>query len=128
VMICRSQKPEERKNKTLLIHAVKEVHKERSQSFLKPEHQSHILKAYQDFREEPGFTAVVDREQLLTNGGRLSIPLYVKGAPNSDEDGEIVSLDDAWNAFESDGERFWGQMTELVEMLDTVSGEEASND
>ena len=128
VVICRSQKPKERKNKTLLIHAVKEVYKERSQSFLKPEHQSRILNAYQDFREEPGFTAVVDREQLLANGGRLSIPLYVKGALASDDEGEKVSLKDAWKAFENDGEQFWGQMTELVEMLDTIAGEEVSND
>ena len=33
-----------------------------------------------------------------------------------------------WKAYENGGEQFWGQMTELVEMLDTIAGEEASND
>jgi type I restriction enzyme M protein len=128
VVICRSVKPEERKNKTLLIHAVKEVHKERSQSFLKPEHQAHILKAYQDFCDDPGFTAVVKREELLTNEGRLSIPLYVKGVTVSSEDANEMNLEEAWTGFESDGKLFWKEMSDLVEMLDGVAGEESRND
>jgi type I restriction enzyme M protein len=128
VVICRSAKSEERKNKTLLIHAVKEVHKERSQSFLKPENQSRILKAYQDFCDEPGFTAVVEREELLANDARLSIPLYVKGAPNSADGTDQISLQEAWNEFEAGGDPFWEQMTGLVEMLDAVATEENSND
>jgi len=123
VVICRSEKPKARKKKILLIHAVKQVYKERSQSFLKPEHQARILKAYQDFRDEPGFTAVIEREDLLANDGRLSIPLYVKGATASANEVNPLSLNDAWAEFETGGHSFWEEMNAIVEMLDGV-GEE----
>jgi type I restriction enzyme M protein len=125
VVICRSKKPEARKNRTLLIDAVREVHKERTQSFLKPEHQARILRAYQDFSDEPGFAAVVEREELLSNDGRLSIPLYVKSPTMTSKDDEALGLEHAWTAFEIDGELFWEEMNALVETLAAVSSEEA---
>lgn len=124
VVICRSRKPSERKNKTLLIHAIKEVYKERSQSYLKPEHQSRILKAYQDFRDEPGFTAVVEKDVLLANDGRLSIPLYVKGKTAGQDEADTQSLDEAWAAFDAGGRPFWAEMNALIEMLDGAAVEE----
>ena len=127
VVICRSMKPKEHKNKTLLIHAVKEVHKERSQSFLKPEHQARILSAYKSFSDEPGFAAVVGREELLANDGRLSIPLYVKSATATSEDEDKPSLREVWSTLEANGEPFWEEMDALFEMLDDVAAEEARN-
>jgi type I restriction enzyme M protein len=44
VVVCRTAKPPERQGKILFIDAVKEVARERAQSFLKPEHQAKILK------------------------------------------------------------------------------------
>ena len=125
VVICRSVKPNARKKKTLLIHAVKEVHKGRSQSSLMPEHQARILRAYRNFRDEPGFTAVVDQEDILANDGRLSIPLYVKGAVAESEDGDELTLEEAWGVFATEGETFWEEMSTLVRMLDGVAEEEA---
>ena len=127
IVICRSQKLRERKNKTLLIHAVKEVHKERSQSYLRPEHQARILKAYQDFADEPGFAAVVERDILLANEGRLSIPLYVKAESTGSDVGDTPSLDEAWTTFEASSEHFWSNMDSLVAMLDGVAAKEASD-
>lgn len=127
VVICKSQKPSERKNKILLINAVKEVHKERSQSFLLPEHQARILKAYQDFSNEPGFTAVVEKEELLAKDGRLSIPLYVQSDTTSLEDPDTLSLKEAWAAFESEGDSFWKDINSLTEMLDGIVAKEVRN-
>ncbi len=125
ILICRSRKPATRKNKTLLINAVREVHKDRSQSFLKPEHQARILKAYQAFKDEPGFAAVAEREELLTNDGRLSIPLYVDSGAVISKDKDAMGLEEAWTAFETDGEVFWEQMNALVETLTELSFDEA---
>ena len=127
VVICRSAKPNERRNKTLLIHAVKEVHKERSKSYLKPEHQTRILNAYQYFFDEPGFAAVVDREDILANDGRLSIPLYVKGATSTVGDADELTLEEAWNAFKTDGDAFWEEMNTLVGVLEGVAAEKTRN-
>lgn len=121
IVVCRSKKPEAHKNKTLLIHAVNEVHKDRSHSFLKPEHQARILKAYKDFSDEPGFATVVEREDILSNEGRLSIPLYVKNATMASKDDDELGLERAWTAFETGGESFWEDMNALVQMLADVS-------
>ena len=60
VVICRSRKPRTVEGKILFIDAVKEVARQNAQSFLKPEHQSKILTAYQSFSDQPGFAACCD--------------------------------------------------------------------
>jgi hypothetical protein len=59
VVVCRTQKPKARRGKILFINAVNEVTRERAQSFLTDEHLQRIVRAYQDFKDEPGFTRVV---------------------------------------------------------------------
>ena len=127
VLICRSVKPAERQGKILFINAVKEVARERAQSFLKPEHQSKILRAYQAFADQTGFAAVVTNEDVLAQGGNLSIPRYVKTASNSEFSGDKQNLSDAWAAFEKEGREFWTAMDSLVEMLDNIVAKEAGD-
>ena len=108
-MICRSIKAQDRKNKILLVNAVKEVHKERSQSFLKPEHNPHPESVPRFPRRARIYGCC--NQNALNKGGRLSIPLYIKGTPISEDESERLSLGEAWNEFENDGEQFWRQMT-----------------
>ena len=124
VLICRSVKPLERQGKILFIDAVKEVARERAQSFLKPEHQAKILNAYQYFTDQPGFTAVATNEDTLAQGGNLSIPRYVKKVPRSTSGSDSESLSVAWTSFEEEGREFRTGMDSLVEMLDGVVAEE----
>jgi type I restriction enzyme M protein len=77
VLICRTQKPKERRGRILFINAVNEVARERAQSFLTDEHIKRIVTAYQEFKDEPGFTRVVSIEELRAKDGNLSIALYV---------------------------------------------------
>jgi len=79
VVVCRTQKPAARRGKALFIDAVREVTRERAQSFLAPEHQKRILTAYQAFSDEPGFSAVASNDDVLANEGDLSITRYVGG-------------------------------------------------
>jgi type I restriction enzyme M protein len=127
VVVCRNRKPKIRKGQILFIDAVGEIARERAQSFLKPEHQKRILGAYQAFADELGFTAVVPIEDVLGRDGRLSIPLYVKKVKATITEGEEATLAAAWAAFEEDGREFWTQMDALVDMLDGVAAEEASD-
>jgi type I restriction enzyme M protein len=64
----------------LLIDAKDEVIRERSQSFLEPEHIARIVDAYDRFTDEPGFATVATLAQIAANDGNLSIPLYVRPA------------------------------------------------
>ncbi|MBI3301880.1 MAG: N-6 DNA methylase, partial [Deltaproteobacteria bacterium] len=80
VLICRTAKAKERRNKILFINAVNEVTRERAQSFLTDDHNERIVKAYEEFTDELGFTRVVGLEEIRARDGNLSILLYV--APN----------------------------------------------
>lgn len=124
VLICRSDKPSDRKGKILFIDAMKEVARERAQSFLKPAHQAKILSAYQSFKDLPGFAAVVTNEDTFAQGGNLSVPRYVKKAKKAKGPDDSQSVFDTWTSFEDDGRDFWTGMDSLVEMLDGVVAEE----
>jgi type I restriction enzyme M protein len=127
VVICRTQKPPERQGRILFIDAVREVAREYAQSFLKPEHQEHILKAYQAFDDEPGFALVANTDEVLAKDGNLSIPSYVRpfadGSGNS-PDGDLKTV---WSEFEVSGREFWQQMDALVDTLDGMIAEKADD-
>jgi type I restriction enzyme M protein len=81
IVICRTQKPKARRGKILYINAVNEVTRERAQSFLTEEHLQRVVRAYQEFKDELGFTKVAGIAEVRANGGNLGLPLYVENAP-----------------------------------------------
>lgn len=91
VVVCRTQKPKARRGKILFINAVNEVTRERAQSFLTDEHLQRVVRAYQDFKDEPGFTRVVPIEEIRAKEGNLSIPLYVGGETQAQTDAAAES-------------------------------------
>src|SRR5712691_5091104 len=101
VVICRTAKAKERRNKILFINAVNEVTRERAQSFLTDDHIARIVQAYEAFKDEPGFTRVVGLEEIRAKDGNLSIPLYVS-APDTNGQVQVFvngSLPDALAAW-----------------------------
>ncbi len=85
VVICRMNKPKARRGRTLFINALSEVTRERAQSFLTNAHIERIVDAYQRFKDEPGLARVVPLVEICSNGGNLSIPMYIaSGEPASE--------------------------------------------
>jgi type I restriction enzyme M protein len=125
VVICRTRKPSKRRGQILLIDAVEEVTRERAQSYLKPEHQARIVKAYKAFEDERGFARVVHAEDVAKEDYSLSIPLYVKRSANgSSSETKKQTLPQLWAAWEQEGRAFWLETDALVETLDgLVDGE-----
>ncbi|MCB1087367.1 MAG: N-6 DNA methylase [Verrucomicrobiae bacterium] len=79
-VLFRSRKPKARRGKILFINAVNEVTLERAQSFITDDHLRCVVRAYRDFKDEPGFTHVVPIEEIRAKEGNLGIfPLYVGG-------------------------------------------------
>lgn len=78
VVVCRTQKPKARRGKIFFINAVNEVTRERAQSFLTDEHLQRVVRAYDAFIDEPGFTRVATLAEIRSKDGNLSIPLYVE--------------------------------------------------
>ncbi len=91
IVICRNQKPPERRGKVLFINAVDEVTRERSMSFLKPEHQERITNAYYTFADQASFAHVAMLEEIRSNEDNLSIQLYVFGREIHEKKGEYAN-------------------------------------
>jgi type I restriction enzyme M protein len=88
VVICRTAKPKERQGKIIFVNAVNEVTRERAQSFLTDEHVERIVRAYMQFKDEPGFSRVAMLEEIRAREGNLSIPQYVAPATPRGTDGD----------------------------------------
>ena len=52
--------------------------RERSMSYLKPEHQGRVADAYHAFKDVEGFAKVTSLADIRANDSNLSIPLYVR--------------------------------------------------
>jgi len=90
IVVCRASKPKDRKGKVLFIDALREVARERAQSFLTPQHIRRIADSFHSFSDEAHFAAVASIDQIVANGSSLSIPLYVDRL----KAGEAEDIDD----------------------------------
>jgi type I restriction enzyme M protein len=126
VVFCRSKKPPKKRGKVLLIDAVNEVARERTMSFLRPEHQQRIEAAYAAFADKAGFAKVATIEDIAAQGYSLSIPLHVKrkSAAVATRGGQGATLREAWDDWEESGRAFWTEMDDVVDLLDGFVGDE----
>jgi type I restriction enzyme M protein len=131
IVICRSRKPKSRKGRTLFIDSVHEIDREKTQSFLRAEHQERILRAYQAFDNEPEFAHVATTDEILARGGDLTVHHYVTRKRISLHKGSgseaAESIPAAWTRFDDDGRQFWTGMDALVEMLEDVVAEKVGD-
>ncbi len=118
IVICRSRKPADRVGKVLLIDAVNEVTRERAQSFLTPDHIDRIVSAYEAFADDDGFAAVATLDDIASQNGNLSIPLYVKRAGVADEH----DLEDALAAWRESAAELRVAASDLFNLLDSEVG------
>lgn len=78
IVICRSQKSDERKGRVLFINAINEVTQNKSEAYLEPKHIDKISAAYNSFASNGDFATNVSIREIEANGFLLNIPLYVK--------------------------------------------------
>jgi type I restriction enzyme M protein len=126
VVICRMNKPKERRNKVLFINAVSEVTRERAQSFLADDHIQRIVAAYHAFGDEVGFARVVGNDEIRENASNLSIPLYVRtetGNLNGNGAAEAVGLAQVIENWQESSAELRRSMDDLFSVL-----EKAGND
>jgi len=97
VVVCRTEKPAERKGKVLFVNAVNHVTRERAQSFLTPEHIDAIASAYREFGDSDGFCKVGTLEDIAGNEFSLNIPLYVRPRSSEHAGSDLGAAVQAWN-------------------------------
>ena len=126
IVICRTTKPRERRNKILFINAVNEVTRERAQSFLTDEHISKIVNAYGGFEDSNGFARVADITEVREKGNNLSIPLYVRMNNGNHANGvsepissyRRASLNQAIADWQKSSQKLHESLNELFEILE----------
>lgn len=78
ILICNTNKPATRRNKILLINAVNEVSKSRSESYLEQGHIDKVAEAFVAFENVENFARVVSEEETKKNDYSLAVSLYVR--------------------------------------------------
>jgi type I restriction enzyme M protein len=120
IVICRSSKPAKRRGKVLFVHAVKEVYRERTMSFLRTEHQERIAKTYHDFENVEGFASIATLKEIQANGGNLNVPLYVRGHVAREQNGEYSTNEfkEAISNWEESSKRVENAVQDLLRQLE----------
>lgn len=79
LVICKKNKPIDRRGKVLFIDAKDEIKLGRSDASLTNFHIDKITKAYLGYTETEGFSKIISNENILdNNSGNLNIQLYVE--------------------------------------------------
>jgi type I restriction enzyme M protein len=98
VIVCKAHKASEKRGKILFINAVKEVSREKAQSFLTEDHIQKILIAYRNFKDVDDFARVASTNEILNNEAILSIPIYVRINDKKPKSEPLNQLFAEWNS------------------------------
>lgn len=113
IIICRTNKPAERKNKILFINAKHEVTRKNAQSYLEESHIEKIADAYAKYEEVDKFSKIVPINDVLANDGELTISLYL---PEENTD-EIMTVGEAVDSWSEISERTANEYRKLTKMI-----------
>ena len=112
LLITNNNKPSERKGKILFIDAREELKREKTISYLIPEHIDRIYSAYIDFKTVEGFSYVADISEVVEKEANLNIPLYIKS-----QNKEIYDANEAYAFWEEKSDELMKSMQNLFEVL-----------
>jgi type I restriction enzyme M protein len=114
LLITTTKKKKERKGKILIMNAVKEVKQDKNLGYLEEKHIERIYNSFLDFKDEEGFSRVVDNNTVLTNKASLNIAQYVSNVAQNDT---VIKLKDTINTWEQNSKALNTSMNELFEIL-----------
>lgn len=122
ILICRTSKAKERRNRVLFINAVNEVTREKAQSFLTEDHIQTIVSTYNNFGDEDGFARVVKNEEVREKDCNLNLPLYVNTVRSDQTRGstgnDAEKLTEVLLELRESSESLRESMTSLFELLE----------
>jgi type I restriction enzyme M protein len=99
LLITTTNKSKDRKRKILIVNAVKEVKQEKNIAFLEHHHIEKIYQSYLGFKDEDGFSKLVDIDTVLNNKASLNIAQYVSNvAQNNDKKGLMEEINEWQNS------------------------------
>ena len=114
ILILRSNKPANRKNKILFINAENLVSKQGTMTYLLDVHIKEIARAYNTYETEPGFASIVLKDTVLRNEGSMKVAQYVVGIKEKDES---ISINETFNQWCNMSKMMHQSIEELVFLL-----------
>lgn len=96
ILICRTNKPVNRKEKIIFIDASTDIRLEKNMAYLDEAHIQKILQAFQNFEDIPGFAKVVSPEEIKEQGGSMNISFYVKRLKNIKKEESLDATITRW--------------------------------
>lgn len=121
VVVCRKRKAPERQGKVVFIRAVEEVRRGRAQTFLEKGHIAKIVGAYEAFKELPGFTRIVSRDEIRANGANLNIASYVQASSGFSDRQSDKTLGESIQEWDRSSTQLRTSMTKLLDELQGVA-------
>ncbi|MBU3025904.1 type I restriction-modification system subunit M [Zobellia galactanivorans] len=116
LLITKTNKCADKKGKILFINAVEEVKQEKTMGFLEEKHIKKIFNAYQKFKGQEHFAALVKIEDVLANNGNMAISLYVQ--PEKSKENQILPFGEAYEGWIDSGNKLKSSMNELFQILE----------
>lgn len=102
ILVCRSRKSSDLKNKIIFINAIKEVTRKNAESYLDDEHIKKIADAYVSGIDEDNFKCSVPLSEIVDNNFDLSVQKYVFLNESDTEHIDIECAVEEWQKISSD--------------------------
>lgn len=117
IVICRTSKPAEHVGHILFINAKNELTRKNAESYLEQTHIDKISKAYQNFADVEGFARKVSMREIIDNGCKLSISLYVFTDTAESLHGEAANFEDALAEWMVSSARVQEECDKVIDLL-----------
>lgn len=101
ILICRTNKPDSRKGKVLLIKASDLVERKNTETYLTPDHINTIVSLYNQYENIEGRSCVIEYSDIPEKNYTISPKYFVKST-TSDENEDIQILLQNWNKASDD--------------------------
>jgi len=96
LLITTTNKSKDRKGKILIVNAVKEVKQEKNIAYLEQKHIDKIYHSFLAFKDEDGFSRVVDIDTVLNNKASLNIAQYVSNVTQNNDKKRLLEEINEW--------------------------------
>lgn len=117
ILVFRSKKTDEQKNRVLFIDASEQYQKSRSQNFFLPENAETVLQWYENYGDIENISQVVELSEIQKNEFNLNIPLYVKKVHDIEE----IDLKATLEQLKADYEAFLESEEKMKRLLKEVN-------
>lgn len=114
ILICQTKKPDKRKNKILFISATNLVERKKSESYLTNEHIGKIVNLYNEYKDNDGYSAVVDIDAIHDKDYSLSPVLYVRSCFEK----EAISINHAVSEWSESSNALHEEFDYFINMLE----------